>query len=361
VIRAVRLLEHHFALERPMASGAGSWRAREALLLVLEDAEGRIGLGEAAPLPGFSPDTLEAARGALRELQGRTLPPRSPGRVADGLREASAGLSSPAARAALEGALLDLWARQANVPAWQLFDKSGATGPVALSVWLPDGAGAAVSTARRALGRGVTSFKVKLDARLDLEVGIDTLEALRRTLGSSVKLRADANRSATRDALEPFLERLRALELEWLEEPTDDPSPTKLGVPLGLDESLQPSGTLPALEAWPEVAALVLKPTALGGLARCLELGVHARAAGRAAVASHTLEGPVGYMAAATLALALGPSAAHGLPPHPALRGLRPPALHPTRDELVPWEAPGFGLSVDDALAGAELDRELTP
>ena len=68
----------------------------------------------------------------------------------------------------------------------------------------------------------------------------------------------------------------------------------------------------------------------------------------------------MGYMAAAAVALALGPSAAHGLPPHPALRGLRPPALHPTRDELVPWAAPGFGLSVDDALAGAVLDRELT-
>jgi o-succinylbenzoate synthase len=359
VIRAARLLEHHWALTRPMASGAGSWTTRRSLLLVLEDEAGHFGLGEAAPLPGFSPDTLEKAREELRGLLRAELPPRQADRsLADDLGEASALLTSRAARAALEAALLDLWARQANVPAWQLFEHRDAPAPCSLCAWLPDGAGPAVAEARRAQARGVSSFKLKLDARSGLANGVDALEALRRTLGPGVRLRADANRSATRDALAPFVSRLRAVELEWLEEPTNEPTPPKLDIPLGLDESLQRYGYLPPLDTLSEVAVLVLKPSALGGIARCLELAAHAQDFGRVAVASHALEGPAGYMAAASLALALAPGPAHGLGPHAALRGARPAALHPLRDELVPWETPGFGLTVDEALAGAELVQE---
>ncbi len=360
--RVARLVEHHFALARPMVSGAGSWSTRQSLLLVLEDDAGHSGLGEAAPLPGFSPDTLEAARSELQALLGRELAPHDPSRkLAENLRDASRAVTSPAARAALEAALLDLWAREASVPAWQLFDKRETAERLALCAWLPEGAAAAVADARRAQARGVSAFKVKLDAHRVLARGVEALEALRRTLGSGVQLRADANQSATTAELEPLLDRLRALELEWLEEPTSEPGPSKLGLPVALDESLQPNGSLPPFAALPEVTSVVLKPTALGGIARCLELGDHARAANRAAVASHALEGPAGYMAAAALALALGPGPAHGLAPHVALRGLRPVALDSARDELVPWQAPGFGLSVDEALAGAEVDRELCP
>jgi o-succinylbenzoate synthase len=362
VRRAARLFEHHFALARPLVSGAGSWSTRRSLLLVLEDDAGHSGLGEAAPLPGFSPDTLETARDELQALFGRELPTRNGSRkLAENLREASSGLASPAARAALESALLDLWAREAGVPAWQLFDERDAPAELALCAWLPEGAAAAVADARRAQARGVNAFKVKLDARSVLARGVESLEALRRTLGPGVQLRADVNRSATSAELEPVLGRLRALELEWLEEPTSDRASTPLGLPVALDESLQPSGSLPPFAALPEVTALVLKPTALGGIARCLELAEHARTAKRTAVASHALEGPAGYMAAAALALGLGPSPAHGLAPHAGLRGFRPVALDPARDTLVPWRAPGLGLSVDQALAGAELDRELRP
>jgi L-alanine-DL-glutamate epimerase-like enolase superfamily enzyme len=110
------------------------------------------------------------------------------------------------------------------------------------------------------------------------------------------------------------------------------------------------------------VTALVLKPTALGGLARSLELAAHAAAHGRAAVASHTLEGPVGFMTAATLALAVEQRAAHGLGRYGRLLGgARCPALRPERDDLAAWSTPGFGLSAKQALAGATVDRTERP
>ena len=362
MIRAARLVEHHWPLPGGAQSAAGTWNERRALLLVLEDSGGLMGLGEAAPLPGFSQDTLETARDALLPLLGHSLPDHEPHRaVTDALREVSAPLASAAARCALESALLDLWSRRAHAPAWSLLTPPNtreAPERVKLALWLPDGTGAALAAAEQALARGVATFKVKLDTARGLEGGIATLETLRRALGPTVALRADANRSATRAELEPFVARLQALALEWLEEPTRAPLTEAVGVPLALDESLQAENALPSLAERPFISALVLKPTALGGLSRCLALASDARAHGRAAVASHALEGPVGFMAAASLAVALGAGPAHGLAPYLALRGARPPALAPDADELVRWRSPGFGLDVADALDGSSIARE---
>ena len=365
MIRVTGLVAHHWALATPARSAAGTWKERRAILLALEDEGGHLGVGEAAPLPGYSRDTLEEAQASLRALLGSELPvPADAPEAATcrtALADASARLTSPAARSALEAALLDLWARRRGVPAWQLLASSPAAERVAVSTWLPDGVEAAVKAARAARARGVRSFKVKLDAWESLDDGVGALVALREALGRDVTLRADANRSATLAALEPHLATLCALGLEWLEEPTAEPLTKSLGVPIALDESLAAS-ELPALATLPDVAALVLKPTALGGLARCLELAALAAAQGRAAVASHTLEGPVGFMTAATLALAVEQRTAHGLGPYGRLLGAaRCPALRPERDELVAWTEPGFGLSPKEALAGAIVDSTEHP
>ena len=50
-----------------------SWPERESLLLRLSDEGGQRGLGEATPLPGYSPDRLdqvEAAPAAVRPMDG---------------------------------------------------------------------------------------------------------------------------------------------------------------------------------------------------------------------------------------------------------------------------------------------------
>jgi len=362
VIRATGLIAHHWTLPSAARSAAGTWADRHSLLLVIEDDAGHVGLGEAAPLPGYSRDTLEQARSALRALLGVALPERAPGvPCVRSLEDASASITSLAARSALEAALLDVWARREGLPAWSLLTSRAVPETLPVAAWLPDGAAAARNAAQAARARGTSAFKVKLDARRGLADGIATLVELRRLLGREVTLRADANQSATLGELEPHLAALRELGLEWLEEPTTKPLPKALGVPLALDESLG-DDTLPPLAARPDLAALILKPTALGGLARCLALAEHAERHERASVASHTLEGPVGFMTAATLAFAVPQRAAHGLGPHGRLlRDDSCPALAAGHGGLVRWSAPGFGLGVQQALAGVTVDSTEYP
>jgi O-succinylbenzoate synthase len=127
---------------------------------------------------------------------------------------------------------------------------------------------------------------------------------------------------------------------------------------VALDESLATGPRVLRRARDHGVVALVLKPTAVGGLTRAFELVAVGEAHGLVAVASHALEGPLGFMLAATLALALGPGHAHGLAPHEGLGAVRPPAMASERDEITAWSAPGFGLSLDQALLGAEILRD---
>jgi L-Ala-D/L-Glu epimerase len=355
VIRVARVLAHTRTLRAPPRSAAGTWTERTGLTLVLEDAAGLVGLGEAAPLPGFSPDELASARRALVALLGTTFPDYSPRDIGPALSDAAQPLSSASARMALETALLDLWARQASVPSWALLRPYDGSEPsdLPLSLWLPHDVDAALAAAHGALARGVRSFKVKLDGRDPSDPGPAILKALRASLGAQVELRADANQSLTPEQTRTLAAELGEPGVVWIEEPTAVPPTAALGLPVALDESLV--GARPDLAQLRAagVTALVLKPTVLGGLSPCLKLAGAAAEAGITSVVSHTLEGPLAAMSLAALALALGSSRpADGLAPHAGLSGARPPCFHPSADRLLAWRTPGLGLGLAPSLAG---------
>ncbi|MET0795280.1 MAG: hypothetical protein ABW061_27420, partial [Polyangiaceae bacterium] len=120
----VSLSSRQRALTSPAQNAHQGWTERRACIITLRSDDGRCGSGEAAPLPGFSPDRLEDCEAALRAFD----PVDVPESLATGqsalaeLARASSRLPShlPAARSGLEAALLDLWSRSAGQPAWAL-------------------------------------------------------------------------------------------------------------------------------------------------------------------------------------------------------------------------------------------------
>jgi L-Ala-D/L-Glu epimerase len=363
VIRLARVLRHARTLQTTARSAAGTWTERTGLTLVLKDEAGHIGLGEASPLPGFSPDDTGAALNALLALSGQGLPEPPRGDVRAALSDAARSLPSPSARFALQTALLDLWARQADVPAWALLcpmENGTSRTALPLSLWLPHSPDEALAAARAALARGVRAFKVKLDGSDAADPGLSILEALRDALGPSVELRADANQSFTPASARALSPRLAELGVVWVEEPTPEMPSDGVGMAVALDESLVGEPPNVAELRTANVTALVLKPTVLGGFTQCLELTGAAAGAGITSVVSHTLEGPLGAMGTASLALALGPGRpADGLAPHTGLSGVRPPCFDPDMDRLIAWQAAGLGLSLEQALAGTTNVEEI--
>ena len=60
-VMGARLVRRTLRLHRPVVTAHGPVGDREVLLLGLSDAEGNIGWGEAAPLPVFTPETVDEA------------------------------------------------------------------------------------------------------------------------------------------------------------------------------------------------------------------------------------------------------------------------------------------------------------
>lgn len=379
---AARMFELTGALGTEASNASMGWTERRGLLLELRDREGRIGQGEASPLPGFSPDTLARARAELLGVDWAGLPalPAGGGLLDDLERALSrAGLTSPAARFAAETALLDLAGQAAGLPVHALLAEpglaGGASGPgpaggaaapgppaVPLAALL---SGDLLASAAERMGEGYRCLKAKVGRAPAVELAL--LGALRAELGEEVRLRADANGSLTADAAPAWLKGAADLGLEFVEEPLPLarlpevlPSP----VPLAIDESLS-AGDEPGLAA--ALAAggyryVVLKPAYHGGALRCLRLAAAARSRGAHVVVSHLLDGPVALAAAAELALALPLGPAAGLAPHAGLAAwpaVELPAFG--RADIHAHGRPGLGVPPLALLGAAGAWREVEP
>lgn len=313
-IRAARLIPYRLPLRQPWRSSRGVFTHRIGWLVRLETVGGLIGHGDCAPLPEAGTETAESALAALENWL-----PKLPGAMPD---EALLNLGEshalpPAARCALETALLDLLAQQAGVP---------------LARWL-NPAATLVVTANAAIGgldEGVSGRADKAVAEgfavLKLKVGLAApevelllLRRLAEELPPGTTLRLDANGAWGAEDVERFIGELAGLPVESLEEPLARPEIARLRqlqsrvpFPLALDESL-PKFAAEILSVEPPVRRLVLKPMVLGGLRPAYALACNADRAGLECVVTTTVDSAVGVLAAAHLAAALGNNLAHGL------------------------------------------------
>ncbi|MDW8360908.1 MAG: AMP-binding protein, partial [Myxococcales bacterium] len=254
-------------------------RSRETAPAVLEDARSRLQapfeLDMGAPLPSISD------------------------RIAD--------VAIPSSRFAVETALLELVARRCGEPVETLL---GAPLQGVRAARLLGGEPSELHVRlRRARDDGVGAVKVKLDAG-HWRARLHALREARRVLGDAVPtLRADANGAIEPEHLDEALELASRAGLEWLEDPStldalerlDAPPP----VPIAIDEPLADEAALGRIErlvARGLVRVVVLKPTLLGGVLRCMDLARSFCALGAHAVASHAFEGPVGRRACLRLA-----------------------------------------------------------
>lgn len=339
------------------------WTERRGIILCVRDREGRLGVGEASPLPGHSPDSLDECEATLRAFA-----PSGSAITLETISDIAAQTSAPAARFAMETALLDLMGQDTGRPVFELLGEtvpwSARVQPerVPLNALVSELADARAAMIQ-AYERGIRCFKIKIGASFAEEQAL--LRWVRDRHGHDVAIRLDANRAwSGREAAEK-LACLAEIAPEYVEEPcpvTDLSALTHVQgqVPLALDESLvSPAAIddtwLDELLARGVVRALILKPMLLGGLFRCLELAARARAHGAKAVVSHLFDGPIALAACSQLALVLGETC--GLDRHAGL------ACWPGVD--LPWiershirhpAMPGLGL--DAAMLLAQIGKD---
>ena len=297
-------------LRAPFVSASGAISERGVLLVRVEDADGHVGVGEAAPLPDYHgvnvEDVLEALE-ACRDMLAAASPGAS---TAAALAEWRRLAVTPAV-AAIDMALWDLESRQSGQPVWQRLGARAAN-PVEVNYTIAaaDRAGAA-SEAAVARAGGFRCVKVKVG------IGDDAgrLAAVRAVIGPGAAIRLDANGAWSVQEAVAALRALAPTGIELCEEPVHGLAQTREvaaavpEVPVALDETASASGALDERVC----RAVCLKVAACGGITGLIDSSRRARAAGYEVYLASTLDGPLGIAAALHAAAALAPDRPCGL------------------------------------------------
>jgi L-Ala-D/L-Glu epimerase len=325
-------------LRAPFVSGSGAIGDRGLVRLRLEDADGNVGFGEAAPLPDYHgvsvddvADALEACRPMLAGAGG--ISPR------DAVAEWSR-LAPVPALAAVDLALWDLEGRRTGQPVWRLLGaRTGEPVAVNATIAAADRAGAAAGAAAARAG-GFRCVKAKVG------IGDDAgrLAAVRAILGPDVAIRLDANGVWSVPAAVANLRALAPVGIELCEEPVHGLAQNREvadavpAVPIALDETASAAGALEHRVC----QAVCLKIAACGGITGVRDAAVQARATGYEVYLASTLDGPLGIAAALHAAAAIGPDRPCGLATLGLFAGREDPL--PARDGRIELPSgPGLG------------------
>ncbi|WP_144799103.1 mandelate racemase/muconate lactonizing enzyme family protein [Halorubrum depositum] len=335
----MRLRPFSLGLTTPLGTASGEITEREGFLVGVGSGDVRgdrqergdgagvstSGLGEAAPLPGWT-ESLSECESALRGVND------ADGTLVDGALDRLDPRETPAARHGLALALADAAAREegrslaARLAAERDLPAPAETVPVNATVGDGDPEVTAVA-AERAVADGFGCVKVKIGAR-SLDADVERLRAVREAVGDEVALRADANGAWDRATARKALDRLAPLDLAYVEQPLPpddldgaaalrhirtsrdrDGDGADSAVPIALDETLSNHGLDAVLDAG-AADVVVLKPMALGGPDRALAAAATARAAGVEPVITTTIDAVVARTAAVHVAAAV-PEVAH--------------------------------------------------
>jgi L-alanine-DL-glutamate epimerase-like enolase superfamily enzyme len=318
-IAAIDVQPLSIPLREPFVIATGRMDVTRAVLVraTLTDGRGRraTGFGESAALPPVTredqPELLAAISAAAPALRGAPLGAGTPADIA-ALLDAHLATAGGVARAGVESALLDAWARLAGVP---LRTALGGPGPtelltdITLPISDPQRMAATAGAHRRA---GFACFKVKVGR--DWQADLASLRAVAAAVPDA-RFRLDANAGFRAAEALALLDAALAdgLTVECYEQPcgADDLAgmaevAARSPVPVVADESFRSGADLERLLDARAAHAVNLKLVKLGGPLAALALGRRARAAGLRLMAGAMVETRVGLLAMAHVVAALG-------------------------------------------------------
>jgi len=267
-----------------------------------------VGCGASAPVGYVTGESVESVQAAIEAIapgfEGHCLNRLGPllELVNNRLVEA------PAARAGLEMALYDAWAKHWNLPLWQHF--GGASAALTTDMTLPlvtpeEAAALAVSSWQE----GFRALKIKVGDPQGLDSDLARIEAIIRAV-PAVSLRIDANQAFAPDDAVQFANSLTALgaAIELLEQPVpkEDVAGLKYvkertAIPVFADESARSVAEVVHLlreEAVDGVNVKLMK----SGITGALQIIALCRASGTKLMLGCMLETSLGIAAAAQIA-----------------------------------------------------------
>ena len=243
IVDASAVLIHRAASSLLDTSYGQAPTTRPHVMVRITDDAGFEGFGEASPLPTFTGETAESI---LLQLKLYFLPQIIGCSTADinSIHQRLDRLpGNTSAKAAIDIALYDLLGKEINQPTISLI---GGAIRADVPVTFPLGIGSiddTVTKATEAIGRGITTLKMKIG--MDPDADVTRVKAVRSAVGSDVAIRIDANQGYDVPTACRIVSRLGDVGIEYVEQPVAAWDFEGLaavrrstGIPIMADESL---------------------------------------------------------------------------------------------------------------------------
>jgi L-alanine-DL-glutamate epimerase-like enolase superfamily enzyme len=300
---------HDVRLSAPLR---GAPVGRPLVVFTVEDEDGFVGHGEAAPLESYDGVSVERVLEALAVHTSEIQATSELTSVSDVWAACAAADPLPQALAAVDLAMWDLAGRRAGKSVAELL---GVVEPGAVAVNATIAAVApaeAAEEAVRAATLGFTCVKVKVGTPDDRQ----RLQAVRDAVGPEMLLRVDANGAWTQLDAPERINALSRFDIELFEEPVHGPGAIQAvaaavpSVSLAVDETARDAiGMLPRRAC----DSVCLKISDSGGITGLLNDSYTARDLRYKVYIASTLDGPLGISAALHAAAVVKPDRHCGL------------------------------------------------
>lgn len=297
-VRRVQLDELEMPLVEPFETSFGVERRRRFLVLHVESEDGEVGMGEcvAAQDPLYSSESVTTARWMIETYLLPVLwrdGALSPG---DFLARARAWRGHPMAKAAVEMALWDLWARRRKESLARALGGRRRRVEVGVSVGIQPNVSDLVRRVGEYLAEGYRRIKIKVRPGWDVR----PVAALRRQF-PDVRLWVDANQAYPASSVGAIRRWATRYGVEQVEQPFSEHSLAAharlvrgAGFRVCLDESITDPATLEAAIGMHAATSVNVKAGRVGGLAVSRMLGRQAAKAGIPAWVGGMLETGIG-------------------------------------------------------------------
>jgi L-alanine-DL-glutamate epimerase-like enolase superfamily enzyme len=205
------------ALTRPYTIAYEHIDSVQNLFVQLKTDDGAIGLGVASPAEEVTGEGVHKCRQALADNLENLLSGTDIRYLKTRLRDMESAMpGAPAARAAIDMALHDLWAKHHGLPLVDLLGRVHRSLPTSITVGI-NSVEESLEDAAEYIGRGFRILKVKIGQ--SVEEDVERLHRIRQKTGREVIIRVDANQGYSVDQFKNFLKQTASLELEFIEQP----------------------------------------------------------------------------------------------------------------------------------------------
>lgn len=285
-ITKVKAWRENLQLSKPYTIAYKTISSIENVFVYIETSDGLSGVGAGCPAPFVTGETVEHAIGFLQQnlealLLGKDI------RHFYGILQSLAipALAVPAARAAIDIALYDLWTKWLDVPLVHFLGQRHRSLPTSVTI--------GILSLDETLAEGAehiaNGFKIiKLKVGKTLEEDIETVARLRELVGEQVKIRVDANQGYSVEDVKSFVQQTTAYDVEFIEQalpPDQLPQMLKLPEPIRKDSAadedlISPVDALQMAQSPQPYGIYNIKLMKCGGIYPALQIADMAKFAG---------------------------------------------------------------------------------